>query len=336
MFKQLQKILNKLNYGNLVLFLLVLATFIFFGLGVITVQSCGLIILLLLCFILLFRMIDEHRKYSPGCHLRHFTKLDNTATYLETMPRFHDNRPESPHGILLLHGFSASTSEFKQLCPALDKAGILYYAPTLSGFGNESPIELKTIKAEAWIRDAERAYNLVSAMSEKVSIVAHSMGSMLAIYLAGKYPVENMILTSPYLESKKAHKFLEKMLRLPVISGIFMFLNPIVTKSSLADLESVAQTGRFVYSSVPVQAISELWRLSGLVRYEKASAATWLLLLGDRDTTIEHDATIRRLTTVCPGIKIIRYGASGHNLMEDVEQEQVISEIIERINGDIL
>lgn len=310
------------------LLILVIACFFCYVFDVISGMSYGLILIGIAFCMLLFRAIETRLKYTPGHHLRHFTKLENTGTFLETMPKFHDNRPKAAQATLLLHGFSASTSEFKHLYPELDAAGILYFAPSLSGFGNESPKELQAVTAEQWIRDAERAYALVSGMAEKVNIIAHSMGAMLALYLAGKYPVEHLVLTSPYLEPLQGHKFFKKLLQVPVLSQIFMFANPVVTKSSLADLEKVAQSGRFVYSSVPVQAIYSLWKLTGYIPYARVAAKTSALLLGERDNTIDLERTVARLLEVFPTIKIKRYARSGHNLLEDVESERVIDEVL--------
>ena len=67
-------------------------------------------------------------------HLSRFTRLPQLGTFKETLP-FAYATARVDHAVLLLHGYSAGTSEFKHLAPELRRAEIPHYAPEITGFG---------------------------------------------------------------------------------------------------------------------------------------------------------------------------------------------------------
>jgi hypothetical protein len=126
MYQQLKYNLKKLNIVSLIL------CFIFLALPLLSIAGrveakqalwgdIGILLLLQA-----HRLRTIRKQLSPGVHLRFFTKLGKTGIYRETLAGFNDPRPKQKHGVLLIHGFSASTSEFKRLFPELDKACVLY------------------------------------------------------------------------------------------------------------------------------------------------------------------------------------------------------------------
>ncbi len=329
MVTRLIKNIKKLHLRNLLILLMLVNSIILFFYHII---SGSYLIATGFCSIALFfltRISDRKAIDASHRHFHHFSKIHETATFKETMPRFNEPRPKVKLGILLLHGFSASTSEFNSLYPELDKRSTLYYAPALSGFGADSINELKNVSAEQWLRDGEKGYLLLSEMAEEISIIAHSMGSLIALYLAGKYPVKKLILTSPYLECKKEHRKFASIMKYPAFGKIFMFLNPIVKKNSKKDLEEIAMSGRFVYSAVPVQAIKELWRLTDLIDFRNVKNSKIIALFGKKETTIEIDKAIEKLKSASTELNIRIFENSGHNLLEDVESGQIRDIIIE-------
>ena len=147
MLTQLNKNIKKLLNINLLILLMLISSIILFFYHILTEAY---LIAAIFSFIILFflsRIMDGKSIDLANKHFRRFTKISNTATFKETMPRFNEPRAKVKHAILLLHGFSASTSEFNCLYPELDKRGVLYYAPALSGFGADSIRELKSISA---------------------------------------------------------------------------------------------------------------------------------------------------------------------------------------------
>jgi carboxylesterase len=153
-------------------------------------------------------------------HLEHFNYIPDAGLYEESSPQFFDPREKHKHGVLLIHGFSASTNEFQHLTGLLQEKQIPYYIPMLTGFGIDTTDNLRHISTKDWLRDVINAYRLLSSVCEEVSIVAHSMGCTLALYLAQNYPVKNLVLSAPYIMAKSNQILLKKMLLTPGLSQI--------------------------------------------------------------------------------------------------------------------
>lgn len=98
-------------------------------------------------------------------------------------------------GILFLHGFSGGVYEIEPLAAYLKERGNYeIVAPTLSGHGET--LLMKSYKAKDWLMEAEVAYRQLARRVDEVIVVGFSMGGLLAMYLAVRYPVKKLILLS--------------------------------------------------------------------------------------------------------------------------------------------
>jgi carboxylesterase len=95
---------------------------------------------------------------------------------------------KKPLGALLLHGFSAKPNSFGNLAQHIETLGLPYRAPTLRGHGKDSPNALLDVVWTDWIADAEGAMAALLEETEKVTIIGHSMGGMIALFLAAEHP----------------------------------------------------------------------------------------------------------------------------------------------------
>lgn len=59
-------------------------------------------------------------------------------------------------GILVFHGFTATTDSVSLLVDALHRTGVLVRAPLLAGHGASSPEALRGITCTDWLTDAEK------------------------------------------------------------------------------------------------------------------------------------------------------------------------------------
>src|SRR5689334_23070811 len=64
-----------------------------------------------------------------------FTARPELGSFEESAPRAYFGPRKHPHAVLLLHGFTASAASFKHLTPELERLGLPYYAPNLTGHG---------------------------------------------------------------------------------------------------------------------------------------------------------------------------------------------------------
>lgn len=88
-------------------------------------------------------------------------------------------------GILMLHGFTSTPCQFKELADFLSDKGFTVYAPLLAGHGT-SPKDLMETTPEDWTNSVMDGYLKLKQKVEKVVVVGNSFGSNLAFWLAQK------------------------------------------------------------------------------------------------------------------------------------------------------
>ncbi|WP_332646340.1 alpha/beta hydrolase [Lysinibacillus sp. 54212] len=100
-------------------------------------------------------------------------------------------------GVLILHGFSGGPYEVQPLTDYLKKKiDWIYELPTFSGHGDTDELAMKGFKAEHWLMDAEIAFRNLAKRVDDVVVIGFSMGGVIAMYLAKRYPVKKLVLLS--------------------------------------------------------------------------------------------------------------------------------------------
>ncbi len=100
--------------------------------------------------------------------------------------------------ILLIHGFVGGTYDYGDLPTKLELIkNFDVYTFTLKG---HEKVVVNNVKYTDWIKDVERmAEMLISNGYKTIYVVGHSMGGVLASYVACKYPkyVKKLVLVAP-------------------------------------------------------------------------------------------------------------------------------------------
>jgi carboxylesterase len=94
---------------------------------------------------------------------------------------------------LLIHGFLAGPSNLDPLRGCLEGVGIRCRVPTLSGHASE-PAAMAGTGWEHWHADVTDAFEALRQESDRVAVVGHSMGALLALELAALRPREPVAL----------------------------------------------------------------------------------------------------------------------------------------------
>ncbi len=97
-------------------------------------------------------------------------------------------------GILLIHGFTATTAEVQLLAKILHKNGYTISAPLLPGHYS-SPEDLNRVRWQDWTSTVEAAYQELSNKCPLVFVGGESTGGLLALWLAAQHPEPKGILT---------------------------------------------------------------------------------------------------------------------------------------------
>jgi len=107
------------------------------------------------------------------------------------------------HGILCLHGFTASPSEMSWLGQHLAGEGYTVYGLRTPGHGTD-PHDLDRYLWQDWFAAVLDGYHLLRAQCDRVVVVGHSMGGLLGLLLACAEPVNGLVvLASPLLYADK-------------------------------------------------------------------------------------------------------------------------------------
>ena len=109
--------------------------------------------------------------------------------------------PGGEDGIVLLHGFTASPVEVRQLADFLNARGYTVSGPLLPGHGTH-PDDLNRVKFEDWVRFSEAAIEALKANCKRVFIGGESMGGLVAMRVAELHPeLAGVLLYSPGLKA---------------------------------------------------------------------------------------------------------------------------------------
>lgn len=89
-------------------------------------------------------------------------------------------------GALLLHGFSSTPYQFRELAQYLAGKDITVFAPLTAGHGT-CPADMAKIGIEEWKNSMKEAYLELALKVDKIIIIGNSFGGNLAFYLGSEF-----------------------------------------------------------------------------------------------------------------------------------------------------
>ena len=98
-----------------------------------------------------------------------------------------------PSGVLLIHGFTATTAEVRPLAKSLHARGYTVAGPVLPGH-NSTPKDINRYTWEDWAATVEESYRELANRCERVFVGGESTGGLLALYLGSKHRAISGIL----------------------------------------------------------------------------------------------------------------------------------------------
>jgi carboxylesterase len=184
-----------------------------------------------------------------------------------------------PVGVLLSHGYTATTAEVRPLGRILHEHGFSVAGPLLPGHGTR-PEAANRYRWQDWAAAVEAGYQDLRSRCEKVIVGGESTGALLALYLAGRHPeVAAVLCYAPALQLI-VRPF--DVLRLYLVAPFI----PYVPKGSLD-----ASQNWQGYPVNPLKGAIQLLRLQKVVRKSLPSLRQPVLLVqGKLDTTVHPAA----------------------------------------------
>jgi len=154
-------------------------------------------------------------------------------------------------GIILIHGFTSTTSSVQYLADRFYKHGFNVEVPSLSGHGT-THIELNKTKYKSWIDNVEKVFFKLQKRTKKIFIFGLSFGGTLALWLAENLSEINGIILVNHVI------ILKKDWRLPFLPIVRFLVS--TTKEIANDIKD-PRVKEIAYDRTPLQAMYQMMKL---------------------------------------------------------------------------
>jgi carboxylesterase len=237
-------------------------------------------------------------------------------------------------GILIIHGFTATLESISALCEPVKALGVPFRMPLLAGHGASSPEALCGVKWELWLQDADRAFQELAREADQIIVIGHSMGALIALNLAVRYParVDSLVLVTPAL------KLVSLLAPSRPLHFAARLVSLMVKRWSLkSDLTDGCKPH---YDWVPTETIISFFDLIKKTSLLLSQVdVPFMILHNRREATVLPESAIMLYneTATAPSDKsIIWFERSGHQVFCDCECDKAVRVIIDYLSSRIL
>jgi carboxylesterase len=241
-------------------------------------------------------------------------------------------------GVLLLHGFTGNPDTIRPLVAPLRALDLAVVLPLLRGHGADSPENLRGITWPDWLADATAALAELHSQVDRVIVVGHSMGALVALELAADQGpgLDSLVLMATPLQ-----------LASPLAPGRpLQALRPLLQRllrswpipKSYADPRLGCNDGSYPWA--PMGALISFLALVERTgtRLKEVTLPTLILQSHGDPVVLDTSAEtlLAGLTTPAAEKRIVWFERSGHELLRDVDRDAVIEAVLqfvgERLN----
>lgn len=218
-----------------------------------------------------------------------------------------------PIGVLLIHGFTATTAEVRLLGKILHEQGYTISAPLLPGHYT-NPDDLNKVKWQQWVDTAETSYRQLSEKCQHIFVGGESTGGLLSLYLASEHPeVISVLAYAPALKLKNS-RFIR--LILPVMA---QFVSYVPKEDKDRDLQWQG------YPVNPLKGVQQLLKLQDIVYNRLHRIQQPLLIVQGRLDASVHPSVPGTIASLVRSnlISIHWMHHSSHVVILDKELDQV-------------
>lgn len=221
--------------------------------------------------------------------------------------------PGNEIGCLLVHGFTGTPREMRLMGEYLQPFGWTVLAPRLAGHGT-TPKDLERCRWHDWLASVEDGIHLLRQNCSKVFVIGLSMGGLLSIIAAARYPVDGLVaISTPYN--------LPRDWRIPLIP-VFKYLMPVAHKGESDWHDPANGVGHSAYPGWVTAAIPELLKVVEVMHASEPQVTVPVLLIQsahDGSVPEEHvHLHYQRLASADKEICIVQ--RSGHVVTRDTDR----------------
>jgi carboxylesterase len=226
--------------------------------------------------------------------------------------------------VLLLHGFTGSPWELRPVGEALAARGAHVVCPRLPGHGTTPEAMLWAGQGE-WLGAATAALDSLLG-ARRVAIIGLSMGGLLAMVLAARFPgqVQGLVLMAPALKLRGRDARLLKRLRwLPGLDVKERWL----AKTS-TDIESAeGRAGAPILPRYPLSRVLDLFALEDLARQTEPRIVCPSLVIGAVNDHVVDTNEVMALQKRLPFSRRLLLQRGFHIIPRDTDRALALTEI---------
>ena len=181
--------------------------------------------------------------------------------------------------VILLHGLTDSPGNMEELAEFLNKKGYSVYVPLLPGHATRVQ-ELNKKKYSDWYREA--ANTLEDVDEERVYVVGHSLGGLLALDMASRNNLTRIVTINAPIKLKNRYT--------PFIPFV-KIIEDYQIKSD-EHIKKLIEHGFSVpYNAIPLNSVSELLKGIEKLRLENVDEPA-LIIQGIDDDVVDRDSAL--------------------------------------------
>lgn len=251
------------------------------------------------------------------------------------MKDIHQNKMSKPfyfegsreHGVLLLHGFTATPGTVLPVGQALSEAGFTVNGILLPGHGY-TVSDMQQCRWYDWLFAAQAAFDALSKRCEKVSVVGLSMGGALTLALCESRSVYRAVPIAAALKTINRKNWAAPLVwrRIPMLYG-----------GAPEKQEDFLEEYNLAYNGTPLRNVADLNKLMHIVKRNLQKITCPLLVVqAGLDKTVHPDSAKWILTkTSSPHREYLFLKDSPHVCTVGKEREVLNRHIIDFLNKDL-
>ena len=170
-------------------------------------------------------------------------------------PNNYEFNKSSKLGVYIIHGFSSTTYEVKELAKFLGKNGYYTIAKNLPGHGTTIK-ECNKVKYADWFGAVKQDIAEMSNTCKKIFIIGNSMGGVISLYIASLFPINGFVAGGTVLKFKNPF---ETNFLVPLLCKII--------KSQPKKKQNKSKHVKFYgYKEYPLIALNEFRKMNKIVK----------------------------------------------------------------------
>ncbi|MCH7587494.1 MAG: alpha/beta fold hydrolase [Chloroflexi bacterium] len=237
--------------------------------------------------------------------------------------------PGNGVGCLLVHGFVSTPQEMRWLGSQLSASGYTVLGIRLFGHASH-PSDLNRVRWEDWLASLEDGVHLLRHRCDRIVVIGHSLGGVIAFIGAGYLNFDGLITTSTPFHTLPYRRIRRLEGLLPLLRPLSIFIRTVPKPPPLDYVDPQAAKQHLTYSVFPLRALPEIAEMFEEMRQVLPQLSLPTLLihsLKDRGVPISN---VDELSEHFGGseLEILKVENSGHVIVLEPERERVLAAMV--------